>query len=110
MSILPVIRRHVVRAIAPTIAAGVAVYFGAHAIYGARGLISMKELDEAIASAEAEQSIVAQERAEMERRARLLRPNSLDPDLLEERARLMLNFGRDDEVVILIAPSGEETN
>jgi cell division protein FtsB len=104
MSIMPVIRRHLHHAIAPTLAAGVAVYFGAHAVYGDRGILSLMRLGDEIAVAEAEHAVVARDRAEMERRARLLRPDSLDPDLLEERARLMLNFGHDDEVVILLAP------
>jgi cell division protein FtsB len=30
-----------------------------------------------------------------------MRPDQLDPDMLEERARLMLSVGHPDEVVIL---------
>ncbi len=37
----------------------------------------------------------------MENRVRLLEPGSLDPDMLEERARLMLNYGHADDIVIL---------
>ncbi len=36
----------------------------------------------------------------LERRVQLLRPDSLDPDMLEERARKVLNFAKKDEVVI----------
>ena len=32
----------------------------------------------------------------------LLRPTSVDPDLLEERARTVLNLGQPDELVILL--------
>jgi cell division protein FtsB len=39
----------------------------------------------------------------LERRASLLRPDHLDPDMLEERARTILNFARPDEIVV-IAP------
>ena len=41
------------------------------------------------------------ERQSMERRVSLLEPGSLDPDMLEERARLMLNYGHVDDIVIL---------
>jgi hypothetical protein len=30
-----------------------------------------------------------------------MEPGSLDPDLLEERARLMLNYGYDNDIIIL---------
>jgi cell division protein FtsB len=52
---------------------------------------------------QAEESLAQLEdvRDNLDRRARLLRPDHLDPDMLEERARIMLNMGRDDEVIIL---------
>ena len=40
-------------------------------------------------------------RMELEHRVRLLHPNSLDPDMLDERARLMLNYGHEDDVVVI---------
>lgn len=36
----------------------------------------------------------------MERRVYLLRPDSLDLDMLEERARAVLNFAKPEEVII----------
>ena len=36
----------------------------------------------------------------MERRVYLLRPDSLDLDMLEERARAVLNFAKPSEVII----------
>jgi cell division protein FtsB len=44
---------------------------------------------------------VAAERHRLENRVRLLHPASLDPDMLDERARLMLNFGHPDEIIII---------
>jgi len=41
------------------------------------------------------------ERDAIKRRVSLLEPGSLDPDMLEERARLMLNYGHVDDIVIL---------
>ena len=44
---------------------------------------------------------MADQRAELEHRVSLLRPDSLDPDLLEEQARRLLNFGFANEAIIL---------
>ena len=41
------------------------------------------------------------ERETLERRVRLLNPGSLDADMLEERARLMLNYGHAYDIIIL---------
>jgi cell division protein FtsB len=46
------------------------------------------------------------QRAELERKVKLLRPDSLDPDMLEERAREVLNYTREDEVVVMTGPDG----
>lgn len=56
------------------------------------------------ASAEAQQ--VAGERASMERRVTLLSNTSLDLDMLEERARIMLNYAHPDDLVIFLNSPG----
>jgi hypothetical protein len=43
----------------------------------------------------------------MERRVALLSPQSLDLDMLEERARIVLNYGRESEVVVLVSPPNQ---
>ena len=44
---------------------------------------------------------VREQRERLEHRVQLMEPDSLDPDLLEERARLMLNYGYPNDIVIL---------
>ena len=48
------------------------------------------------------------EREHWEHKVSLLRPEGIDPDMLEERARLLLNYLRDDEIVIRMSgcPNG----
>ena len=41
----------------------------------------------------------------LERRVSLLRPESLDRDMLEERARAVLDLARPEERVIVIKPA-----
>ncbi|MBB4312168.1 cell division protein FtsB [Roseospira marina] len=51
--------------------------------------------------AESERAAVAAERAILERRVALLKPGHPHPDMLDERAREMLNLIGPDEVLIL---------
>jgi cell division protein FtsB len=87
------------------VAAGLLIgYFGMHAYGGNHGLrakedlaLQMKELSEEIARLKAE-------RTEWERRAALLRSGSLDPDMLDERARAMLNYVHPRDLVLSAKP------
>jgi cell division protein FtsB len=86
----------------PVIAACFVAYFLYHAVQGDRGIIAWIVLSQQIRDAEAALANIAAERRVLERRVELLRPESLDPDLLEERARIVLNFARPNELIILL--------
>ena len=66
-----------------------------------RGLFVRGQLLADVARAREVLSLETERRNLLEHRVVLLRPGSIDPDLLEERARLLLNFGRPDDVIIL---------
>lgn len=91
--------RHVVGPVLGTCAVG---YFAYHAVHGERGLLAYGGLTQRIHEAEALRDEVEQARRALEHRVRLLHPESLDPDLLDERARVMLNFGYPDDIVVLV--------
>lgn len=76
-------------------------YFGYFAIYGNHGLVNWIRLQHEIELKQSELNQVRAERAALEHRVRLLRPESVDPDLLEEQARARLGLTEPDEVVIL---------
>lgn len=84
------------------LAAAAVVYFAFHAVQGERGLMAHKRLSEELQQTRALAEQVAEERARWENRVALLGPEGIDPDMLEERARLLLNYLRDDEVVIYL--------
>jgi cell division protein FtsB len=79
-------------------------YFGYHALQGDRGVVRFLQLQQELRQAEAEQKELKAIREMWESRVALLRPESLDPDMIEERARL-LNLGHDDELVIILPGS-----
>ncbi|MFQ5763336.1 MAG: septum formation initiator family protein [Rhodospirillales bacterium] len=76
-------------------------YFAYHVVHGDRGLIAWWNIKQRVAAAKAALAISRAERGRLEHRVLLMHPGSLDPDMLEERARLMLNYGYADDLVIL---------
>ncbi len=104
MLILAEIRRRARHVIGPFLGLMAVTYFAYHTVQGDRGLLAWWHLNQEIKQAEETLAQLEESRDTMERRARLLQPEQLDPDMLEERARTMLNMGRDDEVIILRTP------
>jgi cell division protein FtsB len=76
-------------------------YFAFHAIRGERGIIALRQLSLQVELAQLECSKLKSQRKELEHRVSLLHPDSLDPDMLDERARVMLNYGHKDDIVII---------
>ncbi len=76
------------------------VYFGYHAIQGDRGLLTMINLDNRIATVEAQLATSQAEQDALELRVSLMRPASLDRDMLEEQVRLVLNYTHPNDVVV----------
>lgn len=93
--------RHVVGPVIGICAMG---YFAYHGINGDRGLVALWQVSKQVESARADLDVARARRQALEARVRLLRPESLDPDMLEERARIVLNYGRADELVIIQPP------
>lgn len=94
--------RAVRQTVGPVIGVSVVAYFAYHTVHGDRGLVALTHLQSEVARAQATLDQAKAERDEMERRASLLRPDNLDPDLLEERARAVLNQSHPDDLVILL--------
>jgi cell division protein FtsB len=83
-----------------TIAALVIGYFGVNAYSGNRGLRAKQDLDQQIAELTAELDGLKAERASWERRIVLLKAESIDPDMLDERARILLNYADPRELTL----------
>lgn len=87
--------------VGPVIAISLLGYFIYHIIQGERGLLSWRQINQKIDQAQSRLAETTLEQEILERRVTLMRPESLDPDMLEEQAREKLNFARKDEFVIL---------
>jgi len=99
------LRRRARQAIGPMLGLTLAAYFAYHTVQGERGLLAWWHFNRDIHAAEAKLAGLEETRDALESRTRLLRPDRLDPDMLEERARAMDDLGHDDELVIL-RPNG----
>jgi cell division protein FtsB len=100
MRLLDELKRRATEVIGPVLGFCVVGYFVYHSIEGDRGLTAYVRLTERLTEAKAQLDEVQSERIALERRVRLLRTDSIDRDMLDERARAVLNYSRPDEIVI----------
>ena len=77
-------------------------YFGVNAYTGNHGIRAKQTLDQRIADLTLELDQTRAERERWEHRVSLLRPDRIDPDMLEERARQLLDFADPRDVTTLI--------
>jgi cell division protein FtsB len=90
-------------ATALSIGLGAAIlYLGAHAVTGRQGLVAYVDLQAQERTLESRLDGVEAERAQLEARAARLRPETLDLDYLDERARVTLAAGDSDEIVFAL--------
>jgi cell division protein FtsB len=94
------LRRKLRSVIGPVVGVCLIGYFTYHAIQGDHGIFARDALQGEIARAQSTLDTLTSQREEMEKRAALIDPKQVDPDMLDERARAMLNVARPDEVVV----------
>ena len=78
------------------------LYLGAHAVTGRQGLVAYVDLQAQERALEQRVEALNGERAALEARAARLRPQTLDLDYLDERARITLAAGNPDELVFAL--------
>jgi cell division protein FtsB len=90
-------------AAALSIGLGAAIlYLGAHAVTGRQGLVAYVDLQAQERALETRVAVLDGERVQLEARAARLRPETLDLDYLDERARITLGAGDSDEIVFAL--------
>ena len=78
------------------------LYLGAHAVTGHQGLMAYVDLQAQEHVLEQRVEVLEEERAALEARAARMRPETLDLDYLDERARLTLAAGDSEEIVFAL--------
>ena len=87
--------------IVPTIALAFSGYFAWHGWHGSFGIEARRQLAVDAARLEGDLDRLHAERRAIERRVNLLRAQSLESDMLDERAREILGFANGNEVAIV---------
>lgn len=100
MAVIRELRRQAWQILASLLGICVIGYFAYHAVEGERGLRSYVALRHQIELAQAERDSAWAEHQAIEQRVAGLRPDSLDLDLLDQRARQVLNLVHEDDFVI----------
>ena len=80
----------------------VIAYFGVNAYTGNHGLRAMQALDREYAELSEELEGLRKQRAAWQHRVKLLKSDSIDPDMLDERARAVLNYLEPRELTLML--------
>ena len=107
MVVLDRIKRQAVKLAGTTLCALVFAYFAYGTVQGDRGLLAYFSMSMELDRAELTYQELRETRLALERRVNLLRLDNLDLDLLEERARLLLDYVRPGDFIILLPKTGE---
>lgn len=95
------IRLRARRMVVPTIGICLLGYIAFHVVQGERGLLAWWRIQKDIQIAEASLGVARTERLSLEARVGLMRPESLDLDMLDEQVREVLGLVREDEKLVL---------
>jgi cell division protein FtsB len=79
-------------------------FFAWHAFKGPRSFAYREKLGVQVAKLETEVAAITKKRDAFEARVKLLRPESVDPDMLDEMARQTLSVGKPNELILPVEP------
>ncbi|MBV9653578.1 MAG: septum formation initiator family protein [Acetobacteraceae bacterium] len=98
------LKRRARATVAPLAFLSLVGYFGWNATHGDRGLVAFAERQRLLKEAEADLGRAQAEQAAWERRLAGLRNNHIDRDMLDERARSMLNLAEPSDIIVQYGP------
>ncbi len=101
MSIARAMRRRTHLVVGPVLGIALTGYFAYHLVEGERGFKAWLRLNGEIRTATANLEAVRTQRATLEIKVSNLRPEHVDPDLLDERIRATLNLVSPDDIVLM---------
>ena len=95
-----ILSKYVVRALKTIAIGSIALYLGYHLIQGENGGLSYILVSEKLEETNKHLAVSKGKRRRLDHRVSLLRPDTIDVDMLAERARSILNYGRSNETVV----------
>ena len=101
MIVMRVLRKRAGLILGPVIGIALTGYFAYNLVEGDRGLKAWFRLNQEIRTATADLEAIRAQRAALDLKVSNLRPEHIDPDLLDERIRATLNLVSPDDIVIM---------
>ena len=95
------VTRKRLRSVLTTLGLYVIGYVGVNAYSGNHGLKAKEDIDRQIAELSSELKGLKQERIQWERRVALLRADKLDPDMLDQQARGLLDYADPHDLTLM---------
>jgi cell division protein FtsB len=105
MVVVREMRRRAKVLVGPLLGIALTGYFAYHLIEGDRGLNAWMRLSQQLHAATDTLAAVDAERARLADRVSQMQPDHIDPDLLDEQVRQVLDFAAPDEIVIMNPPT-----
>ena len=101
MVVLREMRRRAKVLAAPVFGLALIGYFAYHLVEGDRGLRAWLRVSQELRAAKASLVDIAAERTALEQRVSHMRPDHVDPDLLDSQVRATLDLAAPDEIVMM---------
>jgi cell division protein FtsB len=101
MIVMRVLRKRAGLILGPVIGIALTGYFAYNLVEGDRGLKAWFRLNREIRTATADLEAARTQRAALDLKVSNLRPEHIDPDLLDERIRATLNLVSPDDIVVM---------
>lgn len=98
------LKRRARAAVAPTIFLAVTGYFAWNAVQGQHGLKAAAAQQAVLKQAQADLAMAEAERDAWQRRVHALESDHLDRDMLDERARALLNLANPNDIIVQYPP------
>ena len=87
--------------ILPLVGLGVLIYFVYHLIQGNHGWRAWRILEQDLEKSQKELEGLKEKEEELKNKVTLLRSDSLDEDMLDERVRAMLGNAKESEIIVI---------
>jgi cell division protein FtsB len=88
------------RFVVPMIMLVMAFYFAFYMVFGPRGLLALHRMEAELQAAKMEHANLLARREALDKDVKLMRPDSLDPDMADEQARRGLGYTRPDDIIV----------
>src|ERR1051326_5706314 len=101
MVVLREMRRRARFLVGPVLAIAVTGYFAYNFVEGDRGMLAWFRVNQDLRNAKSNLAAIQAERAALDRKVANMRPDHVDPDLLDQEVRSRLDLAAPNEIIVL---------